>query len=161
MEWKSDRGRLPATWRATVRVGEAFGRWAWEAAPRLSPNTADRAAILSLIDRLRVALETADSVTVREIFALKNEEMARALGLTEADALAAMEQFFAAFWGQPVRRMEPLDDARIELAVQAGGRLVAVVDREGGPALRGAAGNVHIAVPVMVTRGKRQWLAAR
>src|ERR1039458_3335594 len=51
MEWKSDRGRLPATWRATVRVGEAFGRWAWEAAPRLSPNTADRAAILSLIDR--------------------------------------------------------------------------------------------------------------
>jgi hypothetical protein len=100
-------------------------------------------------------------VTVSEIFALKNEEMARALGLTEADALAAMEQFFAAFWGQPVRRMEPLDDARIELAVQAGGRLVAVVDREGGPALRGAAGNVHIAVPVMVTRGKRQWLAAR
>ncbi len=161
MEWKSDRGPLPATWRAPVRVGEAFGRWRWEAAPRLAPNTADRAAILSLLDRLRAALETADAAAVNEIFALKNEEMARALGLTAADASAAMEQFFAAFWEQPVRRMEPLDDGRIELAVQAGGRLVAVVDREGGPALRGVAGDVRIAVPVMVTRVQRQWLIAR
>ena len=161
MEWKSDQGPLPAAWRASVRVGEAFGRWSWEAAPRLAPNTADRAAILSLIDRLRAALETTDTATVNEIFALKNEEMARALGLTAADASAAMEQFFAAFWAQPVRRMEPLDDGRIELAVQAGGRLVAVVDREGGPALRGAAGNVRIAVPVMVTRVQRRWLIAR
>src|ERR1035437_6358029 len=139
MEWKSDRGLLPATWRAPVRVGEAFGRWRWEAAPRLLPNTADRAAILSLLDRLRAALETADTATVDEIFALKNEEMARALGLTTADASAAMEQFFAAFWEQPVRRMEPLDDGRIELAVQAGGRRGGGGDRGGGRAPRGGA----------------------
>jgi hypothetical protein len=161
MAWKADQGRLPATWRAPVRVGEAFGRWSWEAAPRLAPNNADRAAILSLIDRLRAALETADTAVVNEIFAVKNEEMARALGLAEADASAAMEQYFAAFWGQPERRMEPLDDGRIELAAQAGGRLVAVVDREGGPVLRGTAGDVRIAVPVMVTHVGGRWLIAR
>src|ERR1035437_3441780 len=64
-------GRGPAgagARRARGRVGEAFGRWRWEAAPRLAPNTADRAAILSLLDRLRAALETADTATVNEIF---------------------------------------------------------------------------------------------
>lgn len=87
--------------------------------------------------------------------------MAWALGLTGADTVAAMEQFFAAFWGQPVRRMEPVDDGGTEFAAQAAGRLVTVVGREGGPALRGAAGNVRIAVPVMVTLLKKEWLIVR
>src|ERR1035437_10552272 len=46
MEWKSDRGLLPATWRGAGRGGGGVGRWGGGGAPRRLPHNAGAAAIL-------------------------------------------------------------------------------------------------------------------
>ena len=159
--WRAEQGPLPPGWRASIPIGEAFGSWLWEAAPRIAPTAEDRQAILSLLERLRNALAAADAATVAEMFAAKNEEMARALDLPSADVAAAMDSFFAPFFGAAGRRMEPIDPVDIELAVQAQGRLIHVVHRDGGPALRGSTDSARIEVPVTVTRSGNQWVIVR
>jgi len=159
--WRAELGPLPPGWRDSIPIGEAFGRWLWEAAPRVAPTTADRQAILSLVERLRNAVVAADAATVAETFAAKNAEMARALDLPSADVAADMDSFFAPFFGAASRRMAAIDPEDIELAVQAQGRLIQVVRRDGGPALRGSTDSARIEVPVTVTRSGDQWVIVR
>jgi hypothetical protein len=159
--WRAGEGPFPVAWRDTIRITEAFGRWLWEAAPRVAPGATDRRAILTVTNRLRNALAVADPATVSEMFAVKNEEMARALDLSAGEVAAAMQNSFGPFFAASGRRMEPLAEAGIQFAVQAQGRLVGVNDLDGGPALRGNAENVHVQVPITLTCAGDQWVIVR
>ncbi len=160
-EWRAGQGPFPRAWRDTVRIGEAFGRWLWEAAPRAPLDALGRQAILALLNRLRDSMLNADAPAVAEMFRVKNEEMSRALGLDPVEVQTGMSGFLAPFFAAADRRLEPLVEAGLQFREQAQGRLVAILHPDGGAAIRGVASGVSLEIPVSVTRSGRQWVIVR
>ncbi len=151
--------RLTPVFRHTVRWPRTVGPWAWQDAQPMTPE--DRPAIEALVARAHQALAARDAAGVRRLLSLKLADLSLGLGLSrdeiESDVARSLEAVLEARdW-----TLEPLDPRGLALEPVAGGRLVAVRDRAGGPPLAGSGAGLPFALPLTVSRIGGAWQIVR
>lgn len=156
-------GVLTSVWarQFSVRPEHAHGRWAWQDAPARPPTEEDARALVALTADVHAALAARDAARLFALTALRDRELARALGLTEEENRAELENYYAEWFGEPDWTMEPFDPMALAATAFARGRLVRVTDPHGGPALKGYGGGRRFVFSITATRVDGAWILAR
>lgn len=117
----------------------AFGKWVWQEIPGAQISSQDREQIIRIIRRIHGSLAAKDINSLRELLSTYTKEMAKALGMSEEELEQDQREFFQSLFSAPEWRMEPLNEASINLALIGGGRLVEAKGVEDKPLLKGSA----------------------
>jgi hypothetical protein len=127
---------LPLERRATVHLGAAFGRWAWQDAPALSLDEALVAEARAALEALGRAMWRGPAAAYKRLLALQASEALRAYPAWDpADQEAYLDRLAASFQAAP----EPgfrLRAERHAFRVVAGGRVLQCVDDDHRGSLR-------------------------
>lgn len=154
-------GGLTLVWEHEFTPERAFGRWAWQDAAPSSLEADDRAGIVALVQEVHGALEKGNAKRLGELFAARDKEMARALGMDEAEMREGMTGMFEEFSKTRGRKVEPLDAAGLVLTPQAGGRLIQVTTAKGGAPVKGSVGEDELELAITVSRVGGRWVILR
>jgi hypothetical protein len=152
---------LVPVWETAFSEPEGFGHWAWQDAPAVYPTARDQRAVRQLIVQMHAALAQRDAETVLNMLTLQLTELAQALGLRATELMVDQGNYFRALFEHERWSMQPLDPDSLDLRPQAGGRLVIIRDKEGGPPLRGSAGKDLFAYDISTSRVGGKWTIVR
>jgi hypothetical protein len=162
--WTEGESALPTVERAAVfkhrwLVPATFGPWVWERARPFEPS--DRTALLALVEQLHALLLARKLDVLATLVGVKLEELCRAYGF-ERDAIGQEHMRFleAAVHAQDFA-LDPLHTETLRLELDAGGRLVRVLDAEGHPPLLGRANGRPFAYDLALSNVDGAWLVVR
>lgn len=156
-------GALTPVWtrQFTVRPEQAFGRWAWQDAPIVAPTAADAQELVALAGKIHAALSARDVAAVRDLTALRDREMARALDIPDDEMSADVDAYLRDWFESPGWAMDPFDPNALAASPSARGRLMRVTDAYGGAPLKGGNTERRFAFPFAATRVDGVWVVAR
>ena len=137
----------------------AHGRWAWQDATPFTP--ADRADIEALVTKIHTGFSNANYGALAALTKVRDEEMARGLGMTYADLEARSRSASQTWFGADDFRTYPLDLSAMVLRPRAGGRLVEVNDERELPLVRANVDGKEVRPPFTVSHLADGWAVVR
>jgi hypothetical protein len=155
------KDRFTLVWEHEFTPERAFGRWAWQDAAPSNLPADDRAGIVALVEEVRGAVQKGNAARLRELFRLRDSEMARALDIPEAEMSEEMNAMFQALCQAPDRKIEPIDPGALVMTPGAGGRIIAVQTAGGGPPVKVSMGEGEMDLPMSVSRIGGRWTIVR
>jgi hypothetical protein len=141
----------PRVRRLSVDLGRSFGPWAWEKAPPLALDDLTLREAAAVVREVHAALFGGDPQRVFDLVRLRWEEMDRAYpGRDDAADRRSHAAWIAELASDPRRRV-PLDPARHDFRLVAGGRMIECIDADFFPSIR---------IAQEVEPGAGEWIAA-
>jgi hypothetical protein len=118
----------PRELRATVDLGEGFGRWSWQDAPPLSLEGGTRLEVIGVLEEIRAAIRAGDAEALLRLIAIKFREVGAAYpGASDAASEAKDRENLAVWLGQfaaAPERVLPLDLDALDLRLAAEQRIL-------------------------------------
>lgn len=130
------RASFPRVCTAVADLGPVHGRWAWQDAPRLSPDPDLHAEIAALLAPLCESMAAGDPEPYIRLSRIRLDEGRRAYGLAEGEKEALIRLIFRQDAGKDWWRVQPLEPDLWSLRRCAGGRMVEAVRRDREPIVR-------------------------
>lgn len=123
----------PRELRATVDLGEGFGRWSWQDAPPLSLEDGTRLEAIGVLEEIRAAIRAGDAEALLRLIAIKFREVGAAYpGASDAASEAKDRENLAVWLGQfaaAPERVLPLDMGALDLRLAAEQRILIPMTR--------------------------------
>jgi hypothetical protein len=137
--WSGDpheTSTFPRILAADKDLGPQAGRWSWQDAPPLTLDDATRAEIAGVLGTVAAAFESGRSSGALDLLQVRFADDARAYPVHDprtlkAELVSSIRRASNEGWS-----VRPLDPARHDFRLCAGGRLVELVDRDWLPSLR-------------------------
>lgn len=140
LEWNGDPGDVRTvafTLQEKVNLGQLYGRWQWQDAPKLKLDQFDQMEIVEFLEGLHTAIQAGDPDPFIAASMVRIEEISRAYGTDPAERRAMIDRGIYVDSGAPGFRMAPLDPRIFDFRLCGGGRLVECVASDWQPILRG------------------------
>ena len=162
--WTEGETPLPGAGPATVLkhhwlVQEEFGPWVWESARPFEPQ--DRAAVVALVAQLHALMLARNLNTLEALLAVKTDELCQAYGFDLTATRREHMEFLRSAVSAEDFELDPPRDDKLRLELDAGGRLVRVLDAEGRPPLLGRANGRPLAYDLTLSHVDGAWLVVR
>jgi hypothetical protein len=131
-----DSREAPRRRGVSVDLGMPFGPWAWEKAPVLTLDEMTLREAQAVVREIHAALFGGDGRRVYDLIRLRWEEMDRAYpGRDDAADQASHAAWIAELAQNPLHKV-PLDPARHDFRLTAGGRMIECIDEDFFPSIR-------------------------
>ncbi|WP_114857215.1 hypothetical protein [Azospirillum brasilense] len=135
-------------------LGPQFGRWGWQDAPVLTLDRQLASETGDLLRRLHQAMAAGDGRGVTMLLSPAYYDLSRAYPRPPNAWAEGFETFMARVSRQPEWRMQPLDPARVDFRLVAGGHMLECIDKDWQPTLRTEplADGMPFTLPVFLAR---------
>jgi len=165
-EWNADENPLNPEERTKVFsqefvVSDNIGPWAWETAQRIQSGEKEKTEIRYFVDELHRAFAAKRNDIIMRRLALKNEEMAVALGVPVERIMTGQRTHLDSYFRDPEWAMEPLKMEEIDIRSQADGRIFIIKGPNGEPPLKGSSGERSFAFEMAISNIDDQWIIIR
>jgi hypothetical protein len=153
--------------RAGAFVGQiiappSIGHWRWlDGASIGAFGALERAEIVERLRQVWKMLAEKDRSGLLDIQRLQITEQSEANGGNAVESLSAYASFLDERMASPDWRVEPLNDLTLHMEPMAGGRIIAVVAKDGGPAIVTHARGSMFAMSPYFSKCAGQWLIVR
>ncbi len=156
-------GGFAGVWarQLTVRPEHAFGRWCWQEVTSLPPGGDDAKELVALAEIVHAALARRDVDAVLSLTELRNRELARAAGVSEAHFVAGQAALLRRWFASKDWALDAFDAASLAATRQARGRLVRITDPWGDAPIKGTDGARRFTFAFMAARIDGAWTIAR
>lgn len=138
----------------TVPIDHPYERWKWQnAAVRNTLSEDDRVQLQRAVMQLQQKLAMRNARGFAALVGARNAELSRAFDLEAEDVQSQLVEGLQGLFNAPGWTLEPLTDPAAELDYRtlAGGRVIEVTRKDGGPALRGGDGQRTFTYPVLLS----------
>jgi hypothetical protein len=138
----------------SVPIDHPYERWKWQgAAVRTTLSEDDRVQLQRAVMQLQQRLATRNARGFAALVGARNTELSRAFDLDLEDVQGQLVDGLQGLFNAPGWSLEPITDpaAELDYRVLAGGRVVEVTRKDGGPALRGSDGARAFTYPVLLS----------
>jgi len=126
----------PRVRRLSVDLGMSFGPWAWQKAPVLTLDEPTLREAVAVVGEVHAALFGGDAARLFDLVRTRWEEADRAYPGRDDAADRSSHAAWVAELGRDPRRRVPLDPARHDFRLVAGGRMIECIDEDFFPAIR-------------------------
>lgn len=155
-------GVMTGVWarQFTVAPERAFGRWSWQDAAPPSGDD-DALELVALAEIIHGALSRKDADAVLDLTALRDQELARAKGVTFDEQRGEQRSILRGWFGSPWWALDPFDPTALAATPFVKGRVVRVTDPLGGAPIKGTDGVRRFTFGFMAARVEGSWTIVR
>ena len=130
-------GHSPLSVRNRVDLGQMYGDWPWQSAPRLTLDWTTVTQLADLLEHIRVSLQVGDASVLGQLARSKFESGARAFPTRTLPEI--VRQFVSVMERNaktPGWSMQPLEPSAFSFRLVANGRLIECLNKDWKPTLR-------------------------
>ncbi len=155
---------LPFTTEKHFTTHLPQGPWEWQTAPKITLDAPTKAAINAHLKRFYDALDSKNVDECVALFALSNRDHAAALGMSAAESDKNSREGWVETFSSPGWHLRPIDYPHLRYDLMAGGRVVHVLQANGGLPLINTppdSDGSHTGIDVFLCQVHGQWAVVR